>query len=118
MENHVMENYIKGTFVGDALPEMEDEGCWAVITYGMVKTSRELFDLPVGTEGFLQLDVGRAMFILFNNRECSSTLMELPLADVLAPELKICERDECQVSHRKLVSQQEEMSRRRAAKDD
>lgn len=58
------------------------------------RTTRGFFLLPAGTECWLQLDVGFAKFMLFDDENCAVTLAEVPLAAVLAPELGILHRDE------------------------
>jgi len=94
----VLEHYKK--YLNDAFDlltdkiEIDDEGSWAVVTYGDARTTREFFMVPAGTKCWVQLDIGRAMFILFASGKCSVTLAEVPLADVLAPELNIIRRDE------------------------
>ena len=91
--------YIAGTFAPLDAPldapvgiSLEDEGSWAVITYGTVETTRDLLHTPKGTRGYLLLDVGDAMFVLFDDRDCNIEIIQIPLADVLAPELSIVRR--------------------------
>ena len=104
-----LQGIVPDTYLGDAFElidpvcKVEDEGAWAVISWNRVRTLRHLFHIPAGTEAFLQLDVGPQRFILFNNQSCETTIVEVPLAEVMFPELGIQYRDEAISAVRKFI---------------
>lgn len=60
-----------------------------VYTYGMLTTTRDMLGAVAGESYYVQLCTAPPMFSLFESEKCAIEVAQIPLLDMLCPELGI-----------------------------